>query len=202
MEKKRNSQTIIIAVLAVAVLFMSVGFAAFSQVLNITGKVQVEKASWDVHWDTNSFQKAAGSVDILGTATTGSGDTETLDTTSEPTLSGTDIAFGAILTKPGDKAEFTVNAVNEGTFNAQLQSITMSTLTTEQAKYLKYEINVGGQTYEASASGLSVNLPAGGSTPITVKVTVTYVQPGEASELPTSRQFVNLTAAFNYVQVD
>lgn len=202
MEKKRNGQTIIIAVLSVAILFMSVGFALFSQTLNINGKVQVEKASWDIHWDTNSFQKAADSVNILSNATTGTGTEETLNVSSTPTLSGTNIAFGAILTKPGDKAEFTVNAVNEGTFNAQLQSITMSTLSADQQKYLTYEITVGGQTYTASTNGLSVSLPAGGQTPITVKVTVKYIQPENSTDLPSTRQFVNLTAGFTYNQVD
>lgn len=202
MEKKRNGQTIIIAVLSVAILFMSVGFALFSQTLNINGKVQVEKASWDIHWDTNSFQKAADSVNILSNATTGTGTEETLNVSSTPTLSGTNIAFGAILAKPGDKAEFTVNAVNEGTFNAQLQSITMSTLSADQQKYLTYEITVGGQTYTASTNGLSVSLPAGGQTPITVKVTVKYIQPENSTDLPSTRQFVNLTAGFTYNQVD
>ena len=202
MEKKRNGQTIIIAVLSVAILFMSVGFALFSQTLNINGKVQVEKASWDIHWDTTSFQKAADSVNILSNATTGTGTEETLNVSSTPTLSGTNIAFGAILAKPGDKAEFTVNAVNEGTFNAQLQSITMSTLSADQQKYLTYEITVGGQTYTASTNGLSVSLPAGGQTPITVKVTVKYIQPENSTDLPSTRQFVNLTAGFTYNQVN
>lgn len=202
MEKKRNSQTIIIAVLAVAILFMSVGFAAFATTLNITGKVQVEKASWDIHWDTNSFAKTADSVDILGTATTGTGEEETITAGSQPSLSGTDIAFGAILAKPGDKAEFTVNAINEGTFNAELQSITMSTLTAAEQKYLTYEITVDGQTYTSNANGLHVSLPAKGTTPVTVKVTVKYVQPTASADLPATKHFVNLTAGFTFNQVD
>ena len=191
MEKKRNSQTIIIAVLAVAVLFMSVGFALFAQTLNIQGNVQVEPAKWSVRWESTSYQKATGSVDILdGNLTANSG----------PTLTNTDVTFGAKLTKPGDFAEFTINAINDGTFDAQLTAITLTSLTAAQAKYLEYTVTYNGVEYDASATGLSIDLPATGTNTVTVKVNVKYVQPENAAELPATQQTVSLSASFDYSQ--
>lgn len=191
MEKKRNSQTIIIAVLAVAVLFMSVGFALFAQTLNIQGNVQVEPAKWSVRWDSTSYQKSTGSVDILdGNLTANSG----------PTLTNTDVTFGAKLTKPGDFAEFTINAINDGTFDAQLTAITLTSLTAAQAKYLEYTVTYNGVEYDASATGLSIDLPATGTNTVTVKVNVKYVQPENAAELPATQQTVSLSASFDYSQ--
>ena len=191
MEKKRNSQTIIIAVLAVAVLFMSVGFALFAQTLNIQGNVQVEPAKWSVRWDSTSYQKATGSVDILdGNLTANSG----------PTLTNTDVTFGAKLAKPGDFAEFTINAINDGTFDAQLTAITLTSLTATQAKYLEYTVTYNGVEYDASATGLSIDLPATGTNTVTVKVNVKYVQPENAAELPATQQTVSLSASFDYSQ--
>ena len=64
MEKKKNLQMGIIGVLAVAVLFMAIGFAAYSQTLTITGNVTAKASKWSIHWDTGSFQLASGSQSL------------------------------------------------------------------------------------------------------------------------------------------
>ena len=194
MEKKRNSQTIIIAVLAVAVLFMSIGFASFSQILNIQSSVDVSEAKWDIHWDTDSFEKAAGSVDILNPS-------KTANTT--PTLTNTDVSFGAKLEKPGDFAEFTVDAVNDGTFNAKLTAITISPeLTAAQQKYLSYTVTYAGTEYHTSTEGLNVSLPAKSSNTVTVTVRVDYNQPNNAADLPSADTTIAATISFDYEQAD
>ena len=192
MEKKRNSQTIIIAILAVAVLFMSVGFAAFAQTLNIQGNVRVEATTWSVHWDNSSYSKASGSVDILN---------QSLTAGSSPTLSNTDVTFGAKLEKPGDYAEFSINAINDGDFDAKLTSITLSPLTAAQSKYLTYTVTYNGTDYTETTTGLNVALPkTNGSNTVTVTVRVAYITPGNANELPTEATNVSLTASFGYEQ--
>ena len=191
MEKKRNSQTIIIAILAVAVLFMSVGFAAFAQTLNIQGNVTVEPTKWSVHWDTASYVQSSGSVPVLnGSLTTG----------TTPTLTNTDVTFGAKLEKPGDFAEFTIDAINDGDFDAKLTSITLSPLTTAQSKYLTYTVTYNGVEYSATTTGLNISLPATGTNTVTVKVRVEYITPGQASELPTEAANITLSASFDYEQ--
>ena len=89
MERKRNGQLIIIGVLAVTILFMSIGFAAYAAQLDIGGQVTVKPSSWNIHWDTTSFAKDASSVAITQTQFT-----------------NTSYEFTATLQKPGDFAKF------------------------------------------------------------------------------------------------
>ena len=66
MERQRGAQTLLIAVLAVAVLAMSIGFAtaAYNQNLTIGGEnnVTAKAAKWSVHYNTGSYTEAQGSV--------------------------------------------------------------------------------------------------------------------------------------------
>lgn len=189
MEGRRNSQAVIIGILAVALLIMSVGYAAaFNTTLNITGSTTAKAAKWDVHFDTASYSTTSGTV-----------------TPSAQNLTGTTASYTVTLTKPGDFYEFTVNVVNDGTFDANLTKITLGTPTTAQAKYIDYTVTYAGTEYTATTSGLSILLAAknaGDTDTATVKVKVAYVQPTNAEDLPTEDQTMTLTAALDYVQAE
>ena len=182
MEKQKNTQMFVIAILAVAVLTMSVGFAAFTQILNINGNVTVASSKWSIAFDTTSYTESDGSVAV-----------------SNKTLDGTSMTYNVTLTKPGDFYEFTVNVKNTGTFDANLTGITMSPLTTEQSKYLTYEIDYNGNTYTSTQTGLSISL-ANTSGVVPVKVKVSYVQPENPADLPSSEVTIPLTASLTYKQ--
>jgi hypothetical protein len=188
MEKNKSTQTIIIAVLAIAVLAMSVGFAAsaYTQNLNINAStVNVKAAKWNVHFDDTSYAETTGSV-----------------AATSHTLTGTTMVYEVTLTKPGDFYEFTVNVKNEGTFDANLTSLTMSSLTAEQAKYLTYTITYNnGTTYSASNTAITGNTLANTTGVAPVKVRVTYVTPTDSANLPTADQTVTLSATLTYTQV-
>ena len=180
MEKRRDGQVIAIAALAIAIVFMSVGFALFAQNLNINGTAYVEKAVWDVRFDERTFN-STGNVDIA----------YNFD-------SNTTMSWKTTLKQPGDYAEFTVDVKNLGTFDAVLKSITMSSLTEAQAKYLKYYVSYDGGTYDATVTGLSKPLNAGDAE--TVKVKLVYFQPENSADLPSEQVTVNLTATLGYEQ--
>lgn len=182
MEKQKNTQMFVIAILAVAVLTMSVGFAVFTQTLDINGNVTVASSKWSIAFDTSSYVESDGSVAV-----------------SNKTLDGTSMTYNVTLTKPGDFYEFTVNVKNTGTFDANLTGISMSALTTEQAKYLTYEITYNGTKYTANATGLSVALAKTGGV-ATVKVRVQYIQPEASADLPSTQVTVPLTASLTYSQ--
>ena len=75
----------------------------------------------------------------------------------------------------------------------------MSSLTTEQQKYLKYTVTYDGTEYTASTSNLAIALAKQtGTAP--VKVRVEYVQPTDAADLPASDVEVSLTATLAYEQ--
>lgn len=184
MEKQKNTQIIVIAVLAVAILVMSVGFAIFTQNLTLNGTTTVASASWGLEFVPASYTETAGSVEV---------------TPANRTIAGTSMTYNVSLEKPGDFYEFTVNVENKGTFDTNLTDITMSTLTAAQQKYLTYSIVYGGQTYTASATGLTHSLTAGNTAP--VKVRVEYILPESSTDLPATEVTVNLTASLTYKQV-
>lgn len=184
MEKKKNVQLIVIAVLAFAVLFMSVGFASYAQTLNINGTVNVAAAKWSVHYVTNSYQESENSV-----------------AASAHNLTDTDATFTVTLPEPGTFYEFTANVINDGTFDANLTAITLSSLTTAQDAYLNYTVYYNGTAYTSSASGLTIPLShTSPNNTVPVKVRVEYVQPPQSTDLPATNQEITLTASFDFAQ--
>ena len=184
MQKQKNLQLAVIGVLSFAVLFMSVGFAAYSQTLNITGAANVSANKWSIHFVPSSYQLADGSKSQ-----------KSID------FGDTAITYSVDLAKPGDYYAFNINVINDGTFNAVLQKITMSSLTAAQQKYLTYTVTYNGRTYTSTTDNIMDALPiATGSNTKTATVKVAYVQPDNASDLPQQAVSVNLSVAFDYVQ--
>lgn len=182
MEKKKGMQIMVIAVLAFAILFMSVGFAAYGQNLAINGTATVKANKWSVHFDTESYAQTTGSV-----------------TPTTKTIDNLSVNYNITLEKPGNYYEFTIDVVNDGTFDAVLNSITMSTLSEAQKKYLKYEVTYDNSKYTETDTTLNADLVVNATK--TVKVRVEYVQPAESTDLPsTDAVNLSLTAALAYNQ--
>lgn len=180
MKKNLNASTVSILLLSIAFVIMSVGFAAYAQTLNINGTATAKKAEWNVQFDSTSYVESTGSI----AATTHSLNTTAMNYT--------------ITLNPGEFYEFTVNVKNAGTIAATLKSITLSSLTEAQQKYIKYTVTYDGSAYSATTSGLSNELAADASK--AVKVRVEYVFPDKSSDLPTEDVTLNLTASLDYVQ--
>ena len=102
--KKKNSKNW--ALVLILLLVISVGYAALSSNLKINGTTGVKNASWIIHWANP--QVIPGSV-----------------TTTKPTLSesNTNATYSVTLTEPGDYYEFTIDAVNEGSIDAEILQI-------------------------------------------------------------------------------
>lgn len=183
MKKQKNFQLVTISVLVFAVLFMAIGFAAYAQTLRINGTVNVAKSKWSVHFDENQYQEEANSV-----------------TATNHSVGETNFSFTASLAAPGDYYAANIKVINDGTFDAILDSINMSTLSEEQAKYLTYTVKYGDTTFNESASGLNTALTAGQT--VDVLVRVDYVQPDDAADLPQKDITVNLSADLNYSQAN
>ena len=180
MRKENRTQNVVIAILAVTVLIMTVGYASFVRTLNINNSTATfEKVKWDVKFDRASFSE-----------------TSTIHATSTD-VSDTSIMFNVTLPKPGDYYSFQIKALNAGTIDAELTKITMSTLTAEQAKFVKYTVTYDGVNYTETTDGLSEVLEPEQSRVLTVKVE--YVLPENHEDLPTQNDVVvNLSAALDY----
>lgn len=185
MRQEKSLQNIVVVVLAIAVLAMSVGFATYNQSLNINGTATFTAALWDVHFDTTTFSE-----------------TSTLKASPAPTVGNTSISYSVTLPQPGSTYSFTVNVKNYGTIDAALKKITMTGLTADQAKYITHTVNYGGTTYTATTDNINTVLAASTHETATVTVTVSYVAPAEATDLPATDQQVNLNVQFDYVDAN
>ena len=111
--------------LIILVLGLGIGYAYINSDLKINGTAQVKSANWDVHWANIAITN--GSVNA-----------------SSPTISNqTTVNYSVVLNAPGDYYEFTVDAVNAGSIDAMIDTITSklngATITTLPA-YLNYTV--------------------------------------------------------------
>ena len=122
----RKTLYLILGLVIVSVFTLSVAYAAMESVLTISGSSEVVASSWDIHLENAKVK--SGSVSA-----------------NAPSISGTSsVGFDVELNMPGEFYEFTVDVVNDGSVDAMIDSVVKTPeLTTEQAKYIKYEI-----TYE------------------------------------------------------
>ena len=118
MEKERGAKVIAIVALLIAVVGLTVGYAAYSSTLNINGTANVDPASWKVNFDYKTGTKLTGT-------TSGHALENTAPTLADTTISGFDVTLKA----PGDSVAYNFLIKNSGTLNAKLASFTMGTLT-------------------------------------------------------------------------
>lgn len=107
MSKKGIIQNAIVIVLGLAIIAMSVGYAAFDTSLKIEGTTTFESGSWDVHLENpvKTINSTIGSAAVV----------------SAPIVNqaGTEVGF-TVNMRAGDVYEFTVDVKNAGTFDAKL----------------------------------------------------------------------------------
>ena len=118
----KDKKNILICALLLTIMVMAVGYAAFSQTLNIGGTASIAGA-WDV--------KITGIDSQLGGTAKNATDT--------PTFTATTATFNVELMKPGDTATYTITVENNGSIDAKLSSITL-TPQADGSEAIVYEI--------------------------------------------------------------
>lgn len=164
MEKERGFRIIAVIALMVAVVGLTVGYAAYSSTLKITGAANVDPSSWNV-----KFAYKTGNS--LVAAVTGKATMETEATLSDTQVSG----FKATLKAPGDSITYNFAVTNTGSLDAELSTFTMgniscapaagSNATAEEATAICNELSY-------TLTGVTVNetLAAGDSKDLTLKL--------------------------------
>ena len=105
----REMRIITVAALCVAVICLSVAYAALSQTLKVSGNAKMNGADWNVHF---------ANVKVAATG---------VATYTMPTVSSTQLKdFGVVLSKPGDSVTFSFDIVNDGNLDAVLSSLSKS----------------------------------------------------------------------------
>lgn len=152
--KKTNS---VIMILLVVMLGLTIGYAALSTTLTISGTSNVTGT-----WNVAITNITAGTLSEASNAT-------------PPTYTGTTATFSTNLNKPGASATYTVTVKNSGNIVAKLSSINGVT-----------EANAAEPTdVTYTVTGINVNdtLAAGASKTITVKVD----WKSSATKIPTTK---------------
>ena len=179
LHKNINHKLIVIAV--VLLLFISIGYAALSTTLTINGTANIDSNSWLVYF-TNVQVTDGSKTPVTAPSTNGT--------------STTSLTWEVNLDTPGDFYEYYVDVKNDGTIDAMIGSLSNTSLTANQAKYLRYSV-----TYFDGAEIEQYDKLEVGDT-ATLKVRVEYRTDINPEDLPNAPSVVELTYSSNYVQAD
>ena len=185
MRAKSKKRTKLLAIMVIVIMLMNVGYAFLKRNMKINGNATMKNKSWNIYF--TNVQPTTGSV----------------TPTTAPTTSGTStttLTWVASMDTPGQFYEFTVDAVNNGTIDAMIntatEDIVKSTLTRGQRRYLDYTVKYSDgaevEQYDRLAAGATEKL----------RIRVEFKNNITPSELPGTAQQVTFTYTANYVQAD
>lgn len=184
MEKNGKAKNIVLAVLLVAVLTLSIAYAALSTTLTINSAATVKGSTWNVEFQEKSGQSA------LCTVTKGSASSNaklkqgTTPSVTSTLFSGLDVEFSV----PGDKVVCTWEVANKGSFDAILKTFTLGSVSATDATVqsnISYSLTY--DTEDGTAVAQNNTLPKSGSTGdvktlvLTIKYNGDYIP---ASDVP------------------
>ena len=131
MEKNRKMQVIAIVALIIGVVGLSIGFAAFSNTLNIKSNANVQPDSSTLNVDFSSAVDKVEVAEIIPTATPNSLVTTNgvIDNSGDPTISNLSTTF----TEPGQSVIYKFYAYNAGELKAYLKSIVFENVAGQNA---------------------------------------------------------------------
>lgn len=135
MERKKDVRNILLGVMVVALLVMTVGYAALSQNLTVNANATIADAKWKVRITNIKFDENASSI-------SSSSSTQSLDPAEAVENDGsTGAKFDVTLGAPGDKAVYVVTVTNLGTIAAELNQITdLTAINAAEPKDIKFTV--------------------------------------------------------------
>ena len=180
--KQLKDRKFLITTLSLAIICiftLTIAYSALSAVLTIQGNARVSAADWDIY--LNNPRVTNGSA-----------------TTNIPVIKTSNtLEFETTLNMPGDFYEFVVDVVNAGDIDAMIENVVKNPeLTTEQAKFLKYEVS-----YQNGESITTKQLLSKDTT-MPIKVRVEYRKDLSNTDLPTSQVVLDLSLTLEYIQSD
>ena len=181
MRRQRKYNLILFLILLVAGI--GLGYAALSANLEIDGTTNLTKTTWDIHFD--HIQETTGSV--------------TPNSATSINAAGDTVTYSITLSTPGDFYEFTVDAVNAGTVDGMIESVT-STLNNGSISSLP-DCLTYSVTYSDGISIVANQLLAAGTTE-TYRIRVEFKEDIDEDDLPDSNQTLSFAFSVNYVQAN
>ena len=159
----KNKQGITIAVLIIAIVGLSIGFAAFSNTLNISSSANVnpENTMNVVFSSSNSDAETNPIVPTLNpNNVTGFTSTNGTIVESGRTLSNLSAAF----TAPGQSVTYNLYVYNDGPYVAYLTDLTMGSITCDAIPQQNESDNATDSLVDAACEGMSVSVTIGETT--------------------------------------
>ena len=175
MQKDRGFRVLAIVAICVAIVGLSIGYAALQQTLTITTAATTKGETWSVKFAN------------LGTPTLGG----KAAVSTAATITDTLININIDLKQPGDSAVYTFDVTNAGTIDAKLNAAPTITGLKENdpVKYtLTYADGTAIAANDTLAAGATKNL----------KLTVTY--DSTVTTVPSTDTTYTITAVMLYVQ--
>lgn len=211
MERDRGTKIVAIVALVIAVVGVSLGFASYSEFLNITSEATVspDASTFNVKFSIDADTITPGSV----TPTGSSGENATLSGT---TISG----LKANLTAPGEAVNYDFFVRNSGEYDAYLTAVTFGTITiseevdgeTVEKEVLKNCVAVPGTTEDpeeadealvkAACADINVSIQVGEDTDTTDPLTFTGSQANITKHLLAKNSSEPIKVSITYADND
>ena len=156
--RDNKPKKIALITLVVAVIGLTVAFAALSNNLTISGNAKLDPINWNIYFDNISGVDLSGEAAIV--------DNPEIDSNNKTKITN----FNVTLNKPGDKATFTVDLVNESDITAIISGIKLPTInykfiefsayyTTEPTKKVSENDVIAAKTgSEASRTNITISI--------------------------------------------
>lgn len=174
----RKRKKLIVLLVVNIIIFLVVGYAVLTSNLSVNGNFTFTNNNWDVHFEN---------LEISEDSITAITEAQILDNDN------TKINYSINLSKPGDSYVFFVDVVNSGTVDGMISNLTNNQLTTEQQKYLTYDV-----TY-SSGSVINNNDAVNSQSKVRIKVSLSYKYDIDASLLPSTENNLNLSLSTDVV---
>ncbi len=179
MRKRKES---LIMIVIITVLSLGLGYAYLNTTLSINGTTDVDSNTWNVYWDN---------VQVISGSVTGSQviQAPTIDTNK------TTVSFHIRLKEPGEYYEFTVDAKNDGTIDAVIDTITKTiNNSTTVPNYLKFDITYDDYFPIEGEQILNTG------TKETYRVRIEYNTDLNPNDLPSTAQSLSIQFGIDYTQ--
>lgn len=160
MEKNRSGQFIALLALIVAIVGVSVGFAAFSSALSIqsSANVKPDQSTLNVDFSSSDTAVVTNAIKPTTTPTTVVATDATIDNSADPVIRN----LSATFKEPGQKAVYTFYAYNAGELEAFLKSIVYENVSSKNSNKV---CTVGEGTTDAlvqkACEGISLKVKVG-----------------------------------------
>ena len=160
MERGRTLQFVTIIALTICVIGLSIGFAAFSNVLNIKPNANVTPNSNSLNVDFSSKENEVVTGEIVPTVNpiNLTATNAIIDNTNAPTISNLNATF----TNPGQSVTYEFYAYNAGELDAFLKSIIYSNVTGQSSnKVCTASVGTTDSLVQSACNGISVKVKVG-----------------------------------------